>query len=1351
MEMQLKIVGFSGLKKDWDRWNVTFLAKARLKGYRNLLVGIDRMPSKGTKGHEDFMTKNDFAFAELLISCECDVCLGLVNISRSEEMPEGDAHIAWTKLVEKFAPTTKYNLIKTKKEFVDSKLEDVTMDPDEWIQNLEILRQRLMILGHPISEMDLIIHVMHNLPEEYENTIEIIQNEMENTDISFEKVKEKLRMKYERLSTNFMKTDKALVSFGKFKGNCTYCGVYGHKGKDCRKKKNHKKKETNNDNVTPTNGLGTQNQRDITCYKCQKKGHIARYCPTKKQKETTNEVAQVTRDYEIALVGVEKVNEAAFANKGSDEIPENLWIADSGASCHVAYKDIGMFDTAYSNSYIVVGGGTKLPIVKKGKARISFEGRDGKFREVILHDVSLVPKMGMNLFSMNRALDSGASMFSEGKALVITKENAELFFNTKVQVGNSFLLASNTKVDPNRALITSERKEIDIRKYHRMLGHPSVDSTKETAKNVGLKLTGKLEECKDCMLAKMRKKNIKKVSENTSKIPGERLMLDISYIKHLSIGQRNIWILLEDQATKMKWSFFARRKSELGPIIIEFIKKLKINRPGSAMFLRMDNAKENITLKGNLEKEGIDIHVEFTTPNTPQQNGQVERSFATLWGRVRSMLNDSGVPEELRNKLWAECALTATKLSNITSRRDKGNPFELFHGRKSKLEKDLRIFGEVGVKVARNQVNMVEKLQNKGSLCIFVGYEDNHPEDAYRVLDLKNLTMMISRDVRWLGKSYGDEFGNKSPKILEYTDLESDDDEEVIVVKSERKIEEIPKKPESRTIITRSKALMDNLEDDSSDSEGENRVYTTIENIFSDPVTFKEAYYSPNENKRALWRKAIEKELRDMEKCDVWTLIKKEEVPNNRKLIGCKWIFKEKRDGVHRARLVALGYSQVAGVDFTGNYSPVVNDSTFRLILLIIAKFGLKAWSMDIGTAFLNGNLQEEIFMRLPEGFEETNGKRADQMCLKLKKSIYGLVQAAREWNQKFNKEIVKLGYEINNVDPCLFCKREDKKFCLICLYVDDMIITGDMALMVKTVADLRKVFDVKVQYNINDFLGCEITELPGEMRLHQKRIVNKMLENVELVSEKEYKTPCGPGFRVVRPSSDEKVDQATQKWFRSNIGSLLYLVKLSRPDLCNAVRELSKVMDGATPGQVKELRRLINYVYQTREMGLKMEFSREHPWEIEAFSDSDFGGDKDGRKSVSGSIVMVSGVPISWKSKGQNTVSLSSTEAEYIALSETVREAKFISQVLEVMHIEYKKPINIHVDNIGAIFLAGNRNSSERSKHIDMKYHFVRDLIDEGLIDVKFVRSEQNLADLFTKNLNGELFELHSSKLLTE
>jgi hypothetical protein len=243
-------------------------------------------------------------------------------------------------------------------------------------------------------------------------------------------------------------------------------------------------------------------------------------------------------------------SETVLSSHDSYNIPDNLWIADSGASCHVAYNDIGMFDTVYSNSHIIVGGGTKLPIVKKGKLRISFEGRDGKFREVVLHDVNHVPDMGMYLFSFNRVIDSGGSLFSEGKAMIIKKGEKEVFFDTRVQVGNSYLLGAKSKVLGNHALIVNEQKEMNIMKFHRMLGHPSVDSTKETAKRIGLKLTGKLEECEDCMLAKMRKKNLKKVSENVSKTPGERLLLDISYFKHLLIGQRNIWILLEDQATK---------------------------------------------------------------------------------------------------------------------------------------------------------------------------------------------------------------------------------------------------------------------------------------------------------------------------------------------------------------------------------------------------------------------------------------------------------------------------------------------------------------------------------------------------------------------------------------------------------------------------------------------------------------------------------------------------------------------------------------------------------------------------------------------------------------------------------
>ena len=369
-----------------------------------------------------------------------------------------------------------------------------------------------------------------------------------------------------------------------------------------------------------------------------------------------------------------------------------------------------------------------------GKLRIAFKGRKGEeATKVVLENVKFVPEMKINLFSFMVAIKKGASLHSEGTSLVLMKDNHKIVFNTKVPMGSSFLVAANAESQDDGLMVATERKEMRLETYHRMLGHPSIDSTKLTARDMGLKLTGNLKTCENCMLAKIRRKNIKKVGENNSKVPSECLMIDISFIKQESLGKRNIWVLIEDQYSKMRWSVFTRRRCDMVKEMVDFIRKLKAKDQRNVSFLRMDNAKENVFLKQSLDREGLKVEVEFTSPNTPEQKGQVERSFATLWGRIRAMLNDSGVEKQLRN---AECASTTTKLSNLIARSKLGCPYELFYGKRPKIGKDLRIFGEIGIKISRAQVHH-EKLNNKGNECIFVGYEDNHPQDAYRVFDLK--------------------------------------------------------------------------------------------------------------------------------------------------------------------------------------------------------------------------------------------------------------------------------------------------------------------------------------------------------------------------------------------------------------------------------------------------------------------------------------------------------------------------------------------------------------------------------------------------------------------------------------
>jgi len=236
----------------------------------------------------------------------------------------------------------------------------------------------------------------------------------------------------------------------------------------------------------------------------------------------------------------------------------------------------------------------------------------------------------------------------------------------------------------------------------------------------------------------------------------------------------------------------------------------------------------------------------------------------------------------------------------------------------------------------------------------------------------------------------------------------------------------------------------------------------------------------------------------------------------------------------------------------------------------------------------------------------------------------------------------------------------------------------------------------------------------------------------------------------ILRPNeSDEKLNIEQQKEYRLGVGMLLYLLKHSRPDLSNAVRELSKVMDGATNDHMECLHRTIKYVLDTKHRCLVMAPTTTNhlEWHLRAYCDSDYSGDRDTRHSVTGFIIYLQGTPISWKSKSQRSITLSSTEAEYVALSEVTAEIMFIKQILEFLEMKMELPIKVHVDNVGAIYLANNSTIGQRTKHIDVRYHYVREYIEDGIVTIIFVKSGDNDADIFTKNTPGELHNKHIEK----
>ena len=466
--------------------------------------------------------------------------------------------------------------------------------------------------------------------------------------------------------------------------------------------------------------------------------------------------------------------------------------------------------------------------------------------------------------------------------------------------------------------------------------------------------------------------------------------------------------------------------------------------------------------------------------------------------------------------------------------------------------------------------------------------------------------------------------------------------------------------------------------------------------IFEEPTNFENAWNHDDMFQREQWRTAINKEFKTMYEHEVWNIVERRDIPAGRKTIKCRWIFEIKRSGVFRARLVACGYSQVAGVDFTESFSPVMNDVTMRLMITAKIVNHYTSRIVDIERAFLHGVLEEheKVYMNCPEGLDHNDGQ-----AVVLIKTIYGLVQASRAYFLLMVKTLKGFGFEQSLADPCLFTRIDNDGTVHCGVYVDDIYIVRDDKAVHQAIVDIKSRFNITIEESLADYLSCEIKFDKNKTKawIGQPHLMKKLRNKFEtMVSDLQvYKTPGTPGQGVVRPNEgDHLVTSEMQTDYRSAVGMLLYLVKHSRPDISNAVRELSKCMDRADYDAFKELRRVIKYVLDTPDYGLKIEPIVDNKdmnieWNLIVYSDSDWAGDKENRMSITGYIIFVHGVPITWKSRQQKSLEMSSSEAEYYALTEAAKEVKFVVQILITMGVNVVLPVIVRVDNIGAIWMA--------------------------------------------------------------
>jgi hypothetical protein len=431
---------------------------------------------------------------------------------------------------------------------------------------------------------------------------------------------------------------------------------------------------------------------------------------------------------------------------------EEIWIGDTGATAHMTNSVIGLSNVRYVCSEIKLGDGNCVESPFTGDKCVTVKQEDGRESTIVLRDCKYVPALFTNLLSLTRAMKSGWNLYNEELDLVLSNGKEKLKLSKAVKNKNGYLLGLRMKPkESETALIlkmeSMDKTKIEINELHQKLGHPGEKNLLGTAKNLEMMTFRKLLVCKDCAIGKAKQKNLNQVNANKSNVPRERIYLDISSVSQTSFGRSKYWILIVDKSTRMKWCFFVKSKSDFTLIVGSFIKR-QIKDEKIVKFIQCDNSGENQKLKEFCDQEGLKIKFEFTVPHTPQQNSVVEHAFATLYGRVRAMLQGSSLDKDLREGLWTECTLTATLLDNILSDGGDKCPHEKFYGIMPSYARNLKTFGEQAIVTDRMKIK--GKLTDRGVKCIFVGYCQDHPDNEFRFFKLETKGIIRLRDIIWI-------------------------------------------------------------------------------------------------------------------------------------------------------------------------------------------------------------------------------------------------------------------------------------------------------------------------------------------------------------------------------------------------------------------------------------------------------------------------------------------------------------------------------------------------------------------------------------------------------------------------
>jgi len=1142
---------------------------------------------------------------------------------------------------------------------------------------------------------------------------------------------------------------------------------------------------------------GTRRNDDKpTCQNCKRKGHVAKNCwapgggkegqgPKQRKKKEGNDRANKAEED-----SPKNFDMAYTAHDDFDAPSENsrdAWWLDSCANQHLCINK-ALFTSYIPTKERTVGGvGGRLAVHGTGTVIIDF--RVGN--RIVRHQVSNVlhtPEFNCNLLSMGKLDSAGVKWEGQDGTLTLMRKDGSVI-GLGMKKRDMYLLEARgvpAEVVETAEVRVAESNAKSWDEWHRQYGHlaySAIRALRDKEMVSGLIIdenSTPQETCEACIQAKITRRPFPKESTTKTEKPGEYTVSDIwGPARVESIAKSRYYISFTDLHTRRCTVLFMRKKSEAHDRIVSYLTRIERHYGHIPKAIKFDNGKELVGTETQkwCAMKGIDI--DKTSPYSPSQNGVAERFNRTLLELARAML----IARNLPTFLWAEATAHAAYLRNHapTKALDGKTPEEAWTGRKPNVSH----LQEFGCDVWIRDEGDVGKLLPRANKMIFTGFEDG--PKAVRYYDPAKRSIKVSRNYVFPEKVKIDINAERTmpiegeketehnqqnvPMSLEEREITHQNTREnppkiatpnAIVpipmpdrpVRTKRKPTDYRKlgNPDVRSSSSRYEAELEAerrraelevekmVEVEDEDDEPTAAIAfmaDAISKTYNIPRNIREARNSPEWKE---WVIAMEEEHNQLLDTGTWELV---EPVADRQAIGSRWVFAKKYDEhgnvvKHKARLVAQGFSQVPGIDYTENFAPVVRLDAVRTCIALSA---IKDWEMrqlDIKGAYLNGELEEEIYMRQPEEFDDGSGR----VC-KLKRPLYGLKQAGRVWNKNINSQLTTFGYTRTNADPCVYYKLTHGKSVILTLWVDDIIMVGDAKEEIEdTVRRLGKHFEIKDLGDPRLLLGIQINRdrQNKTITLSQQNYITAVLERFGYSNLSGVSTPLDKNIILhKRTTADPQADPSVIKDYQTKLGCIMYAAIGTLPQLAYAVQTLSQFSTNPGPEHITALKRTFRYLahVKSKKMGLVYGGTQNWPTEVTGYTDADWGSNPNDRLSISGFAFLLGGGAISWSSKKQTAVALSSTEAEYMAASHAARHAIWLQRLLSDIGFPISRPTTLFIDNQSTLALTQDVKFHQRTKHIDIQYHFLRDQVISGTISTFYCQTNEMIADIMTKALD--------------